>query len=246
MTENIGYKTDFLGHSFFNMNGNNTHISTNCLYVYTYFDYDMSISVKNDLPRIDKLRQIMNGRQGLLLTSDLAKFNIPRTYLSIMEQNGEIERVSRGVYRSAATFIEDELFSFQSRYSSTIFSHETGLYFHDLTDRAPLTYSISVPSGYHSHFLNNSGYKIFYVNRDLFDLGTISMNTPHGNQVRATDLERTICDIVRSRNQIDIQVRNAALKRYVKNKDRNLDRLYTYAKRFRVQTIVREYLEILL
>jgi len=216
------------------------------IYNCTHFEYNMSMNVKNTLPRIDKLRQIMNGRQGLLLTSDLASSKIPRTYLSIMEQNGEIERVSRGVYRSAATFIEDELFSFQSRYNSTIFSHETALYLHDLTDRAPLTYSISVPSGYHSHFLNKSGYKIFYVSRDLFDLGTILMNTPHGNRVRATDLERTICDIVRSRNQIDIQVRNAALKRYVKNKDRNLDRLYTYAKRFRVQTIVREYLEILL
>jgi len=220
--------------------------SINYIYNYTHFEYNMSMNVKSALPRIDKLRQIMNGRQGLLLTSDLASSNIPRTYLSIMEQNGEIERVSRGVYRSAATFIEDELFSFQSRYSSTIFSHETALYFHDLTDRAPLTYSISVPSGYHSHFLNKSGYKIFYFRRDLFDLGTISMNTPHGNKVRATDLERTICDIVRSRNQIDIQVRNAALKRYVKNKDRNLDRLYAYAKRFHVQTIVREYLEILL
>ena len=117
---------------------------------------------------------------------------------------------------------------------------------HDLTDRTPLAYSITVPSGYHSQFLNNSGHKIFYVSRDLFDLGTISMNTPHGNKVQTTDLERTICDIVRSRNQIDVQVRNFALKGYVKNKDRNLDRLYAYAKRFHVQTIVREYLEILL
>ena len=206
----------------------------------------MSMNVKNTLPRIDKLRQIMNGRQGLLLTSDLASSKIPRTYLSIMEQNGEIERVSRGVYRSVSAFIEDELFSFQSRYSSTIFSHETALYLHDLTDRAPLTYSITVPPGYHSELLNNSEHRIFYVSRDLFDLGITSMNTPHGNQVRTTDLERTICDIVRSRNQIDIQVRNAALKRYVKNKDRNLDQLYTYAKRFHIQSIVREYLEILL
>lgn len=220
--------------------------STNPIYIYTYFVYNMSMNVKNDLPPIDKLRQIMESRQGLLLTSDLAKFNIPRTYLSIMEQNGEIERVSRGVYRSVSAFIEDELFSFQSRYSSTILSHETALYLHGLTDRTPLTYSITVPSGYHSEFLNNSGHKIFYVNRDLFGLGVISMNTPHGNQVRTTDLERTICDIVRSRNQIDIQVLNVALKGYVRNKDRNLDRLYRYAQRFHIQSIVREYLEILL
>lgn len=220
--------------------------SKNMLYIHTHINYNMSMNVKTELSRIDKLRQIMKSRQGLLLTSDLANFNIPRTYLSIMEQNGEIERVSRGVYRSAATFIEDELFSFQSKYRSTIFSHETALYLHDLTDRSPLTYSISVPTGYHSHFLNISGYKIFYVNRNVFELGVVSMNTPHGNKVKATDLERTICDIVRSRNQIDIQVRNTALKRYAKHKGRNLDRLYNYAKRFRIQTIVREYLEILL
>jgi predicted transcriptional regulator of viral defense system len=206
----------------------------------------MSVNVNTGLTRIDQLRQIMDNRQGLLLTSDLAHFDIPRTYLSIMEQNGEIERVSRGVYRSVAAFIEDELFTFQSRYSSTIFSHETALYLHDLTDRAPLMYSITAPSGYHSQVLNDSGHKIFYVSRDLFGLGIISMNTPHGNQVQATDLERTICDIVRSRNQIDVQIRNAALKRYVKNKDRNLNRLHDYAIQFRIQTIVRDYLEILL
>lgn len=142
----------------------------------------------------------MKSRHGLL-TFDLANFNIPRTYLSIMGKlTGEIERVSRGVYRSAATFIEDELFSFQSKYRSTIFSHETALYLHNLTDRTPLTYSISVPTGYHSQFLNSNGYKIFYVNHDIFELGVVSMNTPHGNKVRATDLERTICDIVRSRS----------------------------------------------
>jgi predicted transcriptional regulator of viral defense system len=215
-------------------------------YIHTYFKYNMSMDVKSDLPRVKKLRQILKSRQGTLLTADLANFNIPRTYLSIMEQSGEIERVSRGVYRSATTLIEDELFSLQTRYGSAIFSHETALYLHDLTDRAPLAYSISVPSGYHSISLNGSGHKIFYVNREVFELGVISMKTPHGNVIRTTDLERTICDIVRSRTQIDIQIRNAALKEYAKNKGRNLDRLYSYAKQFRIHTIVREYLEILL
>lgn len=202
--------------------------------------------VKNKTPHLHKIRQIMKSRQGLLLTADLADFNIPRTYLSIMEKSGEIERVSRGVYRSATTFIEDELFSFQAQHRSTVFSHETALYLHDLTDRAPLTYSISVPSGYHSQPLNISGHKIFYIKRELFKLGVISMKTPHGNEVKTTDLERTICDIVRSRNQIDIQIRITALKQYVSNKSRNIDRLLSYAKRFSIEKTLREYMEILL
>jgi predicted transcriptional regulator of viral defense system len=192
-----------------------------------------------------KIRKIMEDRRGILLTSDLAKSDIARTYLAILERDGEIERVSRGVYL-AADSIEDEWFSFQARYKSSIYSHETALYLHDLTDRTPLFYSVSVPVGYHSSALNESGNKIFYVKRDWFDLGVIVMSSPHGNPIRTTNLERTICDVVRSRNQVETQFVSAALRRYVSKKERNIDLLYQYAKQFRIQKIIRQYIEVLL
>lgn len=179
------------------------------------------------------------------MTSDLSRFGIPRTYLSILEKNKEIERVSRGVYKTPST-MEDEMFIFQSKYKSSIYSHETALFLHDLTDRNPLTYSISVPSGYHSSSLNESGHKIFYVQRSLFGLGVVLMKSPHGNEIRVTNLERTICDILRSKNQIDVQYVNNALKRYVTRKEKNINLLYNYAKAFRIQKIVRHYIEVLL
>jgi hypothetical protein len=51
---------------------------------------------------------------------------------------------------------------------------------------------------------------------------------------------------MRSRNQIDVQLVYEALKRYVSKKERNIDLLYRYAKQFRIQKIVREYIEVLL
>jgi len=195
--------------------------------------------------RLNDLRRLLEEQHGTLLTSDLVGLNIPRTYLSILEKNGEIERVSRGVYRSPST-IEDEMFNFQVRYKSSIFSHETALYLHDLTDRTPLFYSVSVPVGYHSKNLKESGCKLFYVNRELFDLGVIMKRSPNGNEIWTTNLERTICDVLRSRNQIDFQFVNEALKKYVVHKDRNIDRLFDYSQRFRIQKIVREYIEVLL
>lgn len=214
-------------------------------YNYTYLEYNMSMKVKEKLPYLERIRKILKDQNGVIITPDLARFNIPRTYLSIMEQNREIERVSRGVYKTPSV-IEDEMFIFQSKYKTSIYSHETALFLHDLTDRTPLTYSVSVPSGYHSASLNESGHKIFYVNRNLFDLGVISMQSPHGNEIRATNLERTICDILRSRNQVDVQFVTNALKRYVMRKEKNINLLYDYAKSFRVQKIVRQYIEVLL
>lgn len=205
----------------------------------------MSVVVKNELSPLERTRKILEGQRGILFTSDLAKFNIPRTYLAILERNGEIKRVSRGVYQ-ATNSLEDEWFSFQSIYSSSIYSHEMALYLHDLSDRTPLRYSVSVPVGYHTISLNKSGHKIFYVNRKLFDLGVVTLKSPHGNPIRATGLERTICDVVRSRNQIDTQLLYDALKRYARKSEKNIDLLYSYAQKFRIQKIVREYIEVLL
>ena len=201
--------------------------------------------VKDVLSPLERTRKILAGQNGTLLTTDLAKFNIPRTYLSILERNGEIERVSRGVYQ-AKDAIEDELFSIQATCRSAVYSHETALYLHDLTDRSPLRYSLTVPVGYHSASLIQGGYKIFYVNRSVFDLGVITLKSPHGNPIRVTGLERTICDILRSRNQMDMQIVYETLKRYVKRTEKDIDLLYAYAKRFRVQKIIRQYIEVLL
>jgi predicted transcriptional regulator of viral defense system len=201
--------------------------------------------VKNKLHPVEQIRQILKNQHGTLLTSDLAMFNIPRTYLSILEQNGEIVRVSRGVYRAAAA-IEDEMYSFQAIYKSSIYSHETALFLHDLTDRTPLAYSVTVPIGYHSAVLLKSKHKVFYLNRALFDMGVISMKSPHGNPIRVTSLERTICDILRSRNKADIEQVYQALKRYVSKQERDIDLLYNYAIRFRIQKIAREYIDVLL
>jgi predicted transcriptional regulator of viral defense system len=194
---------------------------------------------------MDKIRVILRDQNGILLTSDLVKFGISRTYLSVLEKNGEIQRISRGVY-SASAYMIDEMVSIQARYKGAIFSHETALYLVELTDRTPLFYSVTVPAGYNATSLKASGAKVYFVNRGLYLTGLTTIKSPHGNDIKTFNLERTICDVLRNRNQIDVQLVNEALKRYVGKKERNIDLLYSYARQFRIQKIVREYIEVLL
>ncbi|MHC1773513.1 MAG: type IV toxin-antitoxin system AbiEi family antitoxin domain-containing protein [Flexilinea sp.] len=201
--------------------------------------------VKKEANSIEKIREILKDQNGILLTSDLANYGIPRTYLSILVKNGEIQRISRGVY-SAVNYMVDEMSGIQARYKGAIFSHETALYLLDLTDRTPLFYSVTVPARYNATLLKASGAKVFFVKSDLYQLGRITMQSSHGNDISTYNLERTICDVIRSRNQIDVQFVNEALKKYAVHKDRNIDRLFTYAGQFRIQKIVREYIEVLL
>jgi predicted transcriptional regulator of viral defense system len=215
------------------------------VYNHAYLEYNISMVVKDKASPIGKIRDVLKDQNGILLTSDLLKHGIPRTYLSILEKKGEVQRISRGVY-SATGYMVDEMVGIQARYKVAIYSHETALYILGLSDRTPLFYSVTVPAGYNATSLKASGAKVYFVNRGLYQLGSITVRSPHGNDIKTFNLERTICDVLRNRNQIDIQQTNEALKRYVSKKERNIDLLYSYARQFRIQKIVREYIEVLL
>jgi predicted transcriptional regulator of viral defense system len=192
-----------------------------------------------------QIYKILQAQNGVVRTADLVNLDIPTTYLSIMTKHGELERVAWGVYQKP-TLLEDEFFLFQSQHKAAIFSHETALFLHDLTDRTPLFFSCTLPSGYHSIVLDESAHQVFYIKRKLVEIGVVERQSPHGNPLRVTGLERTIVDILRSRSRIEDQILFDALKRYVRLKSKNIELLYRYAEQFRVQNILRPYMEVLL
>src|SRR6056297_1791772 len=95
----------------------------------------------------DKIEKIIEKQNGTILSSDLDEYDIPRTYLQMMVAEGRLERVDRGIY-VADDSIEDEMYAMQKKYSKIIYSHETALLIHDLSDRIPIKFTATVPSGY--------------------------------------------------------------------------------------------------
>ena len=51
-----------------------------------------------------------------------------------------------------------------------------------------------------------------------------------GNNVRVYDMERCICDIIRSKNRMDLEHVKYSIREYLKRKDKNLIKLSNYAK----------------
>jgi len=64
--------------------------------------------------------------------------------------------------------------------------------------------------------------------------------------LKTTKIRRTLCDIVRGKNAVDVQVVNAAMISYIKSKDKNIDKLYRYAENLRVKAKIARYMEVLL
>ncbi len=194
---------------------------------------------------LEKIEELIKRQNGTILSSDLDKSGIPRSYLQRLIFEGKLERSYRGVY-VAVDAIEDEMFAMQKKYSKLIYSHETALFIHALSDRTPFEYSATVPSGYKVVSNLADRYKIYYVKKELHELGVVSVKSSFGNQIRAYNIERTICDIVKSRSRVDIQILNEALKRYVRIKSSDYSLLMDYAKKLNTATVLKNYMEVIL
>nr|WP_315522441.1 type IV toxin-antitoxin system AbiEi family antitoxin domain-containing protein [Olegusella massiliensis] len=182
---------------------------------------------------------------GLVTTAQVVGAGIPRARISDMVKAGELERVRRGVYCLADAW-EDECLAAQLRFPKGVFSDGTALYLHGYTDRTPLRLTMCFPRSYRATKAREEGIEVRTCADEVLDLGLATIKTGYGNEVRAYDLERTLCDIVRGQRVVDVQVVNPAMKRYVRSGGRDVQKLLGYARELGVEKKVRNYLEVLL
>lgn len=197
------------------------------------------------MPTLSKLQLILSENGGMVSTAQANEVGISNERLRLLVKAGELERVAFGVYISPDEFV-DKMFVAQLRRPKIIYSHETALFLHDLTDRDPINYTVTVPTGYNTTRLREERFSVFTIKRPLHEVGVTRLPTMFGNDVAVYDLERTICDCLRSRNQMDIAIVSDAVKRYAKRKDKNLHTLMQLADVFSVTKLLRSYMEVLL
>ena len=191
------------------------------------------------------IQQLLSRGNGTFASYQATKAGIHRQQLAGFVKSGFIEKAERGIYITPGG-LDDALYWMQQRAKKIVYSHETSLFLHKLTDRTPIRYSITVPSSYKVSEALKISHKIFYIKKELIDLGKIEIASGMGNSITAYNLERTLCDIIRSRNKIDRQIFIEALKNYTCSKDKDLHRLYKYAGVFGVEKTLYQYLEVLL
>ena len=180
---------------------------------------------------------------GIITNRELAKNNIPTIYLHRMVKNGKLSRVDRGVYISKEGDY-DEYYFFSNRYDVPIFSYRSSLYLHDVTDFIPQKMEVTVYRGYNAHRIDKNVI-VHYVSKDIYELGITKVKTKYGNMVKAYNKERTFCDFVKSRKEIDSELFSKTINNYIKDKNKDLNKLYTYAKKMKIEREVSEIIEVI-
>ena len=194
----------------------------------------LTIKEFQDKSNIEIIEELMKKNNGYITSKELDMFDIHRMYLSIMQEKELIKKVATGIYIDTNK-IEDNYYVFGLSMPNIIYSHMTALYFHGLSIEASTdVYDITVKRSYNSAHLRK--HNVFYVDNDIYELGLVEVETPMGNKVKAYDVERCICDIIRSKHSI---------KEYIKRKDKDLVKLSSYAEKMGIKDSVMNYIDMM-
>lgn len=193
----------------------------------------------------DTLDHLVQANGGVLQTVAALAAGVSKTVLARYVAARGFERVAHGIYLAPDAWT-DEMYLLQLRCPQAVFSHDTALFLHDMTDREPTQYAVTVKTGYNPSRLAADGIKVYTVKKDLYALGIENGTTPFGHTVSTYNAERTVCDMVRSRSKMETQAYLDALKQYARRRDKNLHVLMEYAKAFHIERILSQYLEVLL
>ena len=193
---------------------------------------------------IDKILKIMKDNNGIITSSQIESYGISRVYLSKMVEKNIIERIERGIYITKE-YEYDEYYLFQLKYPRTVFSYNTSLYFYEMTERTPIKMDVAIPKNYNPHRFKNI-VNVYRINDELFDLGIVYRKSPQGQNVKIYNLERTVCDIIKDKNSLEIEIRNKAIKKAIRSKEFNASKMFEYAKKMNIYDQVKNYMEAII
>lgn len=196
------------------------------------------------MKKIQVIRNLFKKKNGVLTTKDLQSIGLTKYAINNLLKNGTIERIKRGKYIHNEVE-EDELFLIQQIIPKGVFCLLSAAAIYNLTTHVPNKYHLGIKSNLHPKLPNHPPIKIYYWRKKQYDLGLVSIQN-NGSIIRIYDKEKTVCDFIKFRSKMETNVVNEVIKTYLKDEEKNLEKLKKYSKELKIESILNNYFEILL
>ena len=194
--------------------------------------------------KIEVAVAIFRKAGGILKMSEALACGIHRRELYALRDTGDLELMSRGLYR-LAEMPEPALPDFipvGKKIPNGVICLISALEFHEITTQIPHFVYVALPKASHRPAISHPPMRYFWYTEKLLKTGVEEHRIDKCN-IKVFDVEKTLVDCVKFRNKIGMDVVLEALRMYWQRGKTDLDKLFEYAKLFRVEKILKPIME---
>ena len=165
-------------------------------------------------------------------------------YYKMLEsaKQGELIQVRRGVYANIDQ-LSGNMIDINAVVPEGILCLWSTWSIHKLTTSMPQAFHIAIKRGRKVSIPSFPRMEVHHYTENLLKIGVISMIID-GFNIRLYDVERCVCDAVKFRNKVGMDICSEIINNYLERPDRNLSKLMDYARRLRVGKILEQYLQV--
>ena len=189
---------------------------------------------------MERITDIVNQRGGIVLAKDLTRAEYTRVLRAVVR--GELIKVRQGVYATPQSLV-NTMVDVEKIVPNGVICLYNAWAYHKLSTTIPPSVCIAIETKRKVRLPDDTSVQLYYWKKEYLHFG-IEEQEYSGYKVRITDLERSVCDAIKYRNKIGLDLCGEVVRSYLKRTDRSLSKLYVYAKRVRVANVLNNYLEI--
>lgn len=190
----------------------------------------------------DKLTTLFEQNNGYLTRSQLPDKST-YNHLLFLVREGVVERVKQGVYHYLTSSFDDTMIDVGKIVPGGVLCLYSAWSYYDLSVQIPHSFNIAIEKNRKITLPDFPPISLYYWKQEYQELGVVEQEID-GYKVKIYNIEKSVCDAVKYRNKIGRETTAEILKNYLKRKDRNLSLLMEYAKKMRIEKILRTYMEI--
>lgn len=196
---------------------------------------------------ISDINDILFRNNGIISRKEVMEKGIASVYFSKFIKENNLIKINKSEYIDK-NYLFDIYSSLQKRFSSIIYSGYSALYLNKLIDWIPDYIEFSVYKNYRINKKKLSFDVIMHIenNEEALKIGNAYLNTDFGNSVLSFSKEKIIVEMIRRKEDYDLEIYNKALKNYAKRKDKDIEFLLEYAKFRKIDNKVQEIMEIIM
>jgi len=187
------------------------------------------------------IKTLFDSNKGFLQKTDLPDRK-SYLYLLKMVETGEVERVKRGLFCFAGT-MSNVMIDTDKIVPNGVLCMYSAWFHYKLTTQIPQSYCIAIEKNRKVVLPEYPPINLYYWQQKYYELGIVRQKIEEYT-VNIYDLEKSVCDAVKYRTKIGIDVSSEILRNYLKRRDRNISKLIDYAKNMRIEKILKTYLDI--
>ena len=177
-------------------------------------------------------------------SSGMVKEEGRAAYYKLLEsvRDGDTIRIKRGVYATAEQ-LADTMIDVEAIVPGGVLCLFSAWNVYRLTTSLPQAYHIAVKRGRKITLPDFPKIELHHITDTMFDIGVKEQNVS-GYRIQIYNKERCVCDAVKYRNKVGMDVCAEVVNSYLELPDRNISLLFDYADKLRVRRILEQYIAL--